>query len=39
MELTEQDRLVLLSTCSYEFDNARTVLAGKLVEMEGDVNE
>ena len=39
VELTEQDRLVLLSTCSYEFDNARTVLAGKLVEMEGDVNE
>jgi len=39
MELTEQDRLVLLSTCSYEFDNARTVLTGRLVEMEGDVNE
>ena len=39
VELTEQDRLVLLSTCSYEFDNARTVLTGKLVEMEGDVNE
>lgn len=38
-ELTEQDRLVLLSTCSYEFDNARTVLTGKLVEMEGDMNE
>ena len=37
--LTEQDRLVLLSTCSYEFDNARTVLTGRLVEMEGDVNE
>lgn len=39
VELTEQDRLVLLSTCSYEFDNARTVLAGKLMEMEGDMNE
>lgn len=37
--LTEQDRLVLLSTCSYEFDNARTVLTGRLVEMEGDRNE
>lgn len=37
--LTEQDRLVLLSTCSYEFDNARTVLTGRLVEMEGDMNE
>ncbi len=39
VELTEQDRLVLLSTCSYEFDNARTVLTGRLVEMEGDINE
>lgn len=38
-ELTEQDRLVSLSTCSYEFENARTVLTGKLVEMEGDINE
>lgn len=38
VELTEQDRLVSLSTCSYEFDNARTVLTGKLVEMEGDMN-
>lgn len=37
--LTEQDRLVLLSTCSYEFENARTVLTGRLVEMEGDINE
>lgn len=37
--LTEQDRLVLLSTCSYEFDNARTVLTCRLVEMEGDINE
>lgn len=39
VELTEQDRLVSLSTCSYEFDNARTVLTGKLVEMEVDLNE
>ena len=39
VELTEQDRLVLLSTCSYEFDNARTVLTGRLVEMESDMNE
>lgn len=38
VELTEQDRLVLLSTCSYEFDNARTVLTGRLVEMESDMN-
>lgn len=39
VELTEQDRLVLLSTCSYEFENARTVLTGRLVEMESDMNE
>ncbi len=39
VELDEQDRLVLLSTCSYEFENARTVLTGRLVEMESDVNE
>ncbi|MBR6581197.1 MAG: class B sortase [Ruminococcus sp.] len=38
VELTDQDRLVLLSTCSYEFDNARTVLTGRLVEMESDMN-
>ena len=38
VKLTEQDRLVLLSTCSYEFKNARTVLTGRLVEMEGDMN-
>lgn len=30
---TEADRFILLSTCSYEFKNARTVLTGKLVEM------
>ena len=38
VEMTEQDRLVLLSTCSYEFKNARTVLTGRLVEMESDMN-
>ena len=38
IELTEQDKLVLLSTCSYEFDNARTVLTGRLVGMESDMN-
>ena len=37
--ITESDRLVSLSTCSYEFKNARTVLTGRLVEMEGDMNE
>lgn len=36
-EISEQDRLVLLSTCSYEFENARTVLTGKLVRMEDNV--
>jgi len=39
IELTEQDRLVCLSTCSYEFKNARTVLTGRLVEMEVDMND
>lgn len=37
--ITESDRLVSLSTCSYEFNNARTVLTGRLVEMEGDMND
>ncbi|MCM1008244.1 MAG: class B sortase [Ruminococcus flavefaciens] len=36
-EISEQDRLVLLSTCSYEFENARTVLTGKLVRMEDGI--
>lgn len=36
-EISEQDRLVLLSTCSYEFENARTVLTGKLVRMGDDI--
>ncbi len=30
---SENDRLISLSTCSYEFENARTILTGKLVEM------
>ena len=29
------DRFISLSTCSYEFENARTILTGKLVEMNG----
>ena len=33
MSYTEADRFISLSTCSYEFKNARTVLTGKLVEM------
>lgn len=31
--VTADDRLVTLSTCNYEFDNARMVLIGKLAEM------
>ncbi len=36
MTYTEADRFISLSTCSYEFKNARTVLTGKLVEMRED---
>lgn len=32
---SENDRFISLSTCSYEFENARTILTGKLVEMNG----
>lgn len=35
MEYSENDRFISLSTCSYEFKNARTILTGKLVEMNG----
>jgi len=31
VELTESDRIVTLSTCAYEFDNARMVLLGKVM--------
>ena len=34
MEYSDNDRFISLSTCSYEFTNARTILTGKLVEME-----
>ena len=30
---TEDDRFVSFSTCSYEFENARNILTGKLVEV------
>ncbi|MDE6788300.1 MAG: class B sortase [Ruminococcus sp.] len=35
MEYYENDRFISLSTCSYEFQNARTILTGKLVETIG----
>lgn len=34
-DFSEDDRYISLSTCSYEFENARTILTGKLVEMNG----
>lgn len=34
-DFSEDDRFISLSTCSYEFENARTILTGKLVEMIG----
>lgn len=34
-DFSVNDRFISLSTCSYEFENARTVLTGKLVEMNG----
>lgn len=33
MTYSDDDRFISLSTCSYEFQNARTILTGKLVEM------
>ena len=40
MIFSDEDRFISLSTCSYEFENARTVLTGKLVNCEEvDKNE
>lgn len=33
VEYSPNNRFISLSTCSYEFQNARTILTGKLVEM------
>jgi len=33
--LTADDRIVVLSTCSYEYEGARTVVAGRLAETSG----
>ncbi|WP_295068132.1 class B sortase [Ruminococcus sp.] len=35
IEYTDNDRFISLSTCSYEYENARTILTGKLVETNG----
>lgn len=32
ISVTNDDRLLLMSTCSYEFSNARTILIGKMME-------
>ena len=34
VDVTAEDTVVVLSTCSYEFDNARYVALGKLVKLE-----
>lgn len=34
-DFSEDDRFISLSTCSYEFQNARTILTGKLLETIG----
>ena len=37
VETTEEDHLVTLSTCVYDYENARYVLVGVLREMEESV--
>jgi sortase B len=32
-QINEEDLIITLSTCSYEFDNARYVLVGKLIPL------
>ncbi len=36
VEVSAEDRIVMLSTCTYEFEDARMVVYGKLVEKEED---
>ena len=39
VELTATDRIVTFSTCSYEFDNARTIVQGVLRDVTPEQNE
>ena len=34
VEVTGNDRVITLSTCTYEYDNARYVVMGKLVPLD-----
>lgn len=36
VEVSAKDRIVMMSTCTYEFEDARLVVYGKLVEKEDD---
>lgn len=39
VEVTAEDHVITLSTCTYEYDNARYVLLGKLVPLGGQTAE
>ena len=39
VEVSAKDRIVMLSTCTYEFEDARLVVYGKLVEKEDETEE
>ena len=36
IEVSKEDRIITLSTCSYDFENARYVLLGRLKEIENN---